>query len=146
MRVLEVDAEYAVTGLPEEAHDLAPAGWIVPVFRLQGALHRHADIALRNGPARVGNGNTGRDLGRVDAKNIAGRAMQPDPAEIARHLVLVIVDRALLEINRDGIGGIVTLGLNLLLGDEGDVGIGILKQWMELAADGTGQLAPRAAP
>src|SRR5262249_15986084 len=53
----------------------------------------------------------------VTGAGVAGGAVQPDMTEFARHAILVIVNGALLEIDRDGVGSVIALGVDLLLSD-----------------------------
>src|SRR5262249_10905731 len=48
---LLVDTDDAIAGLLQERDDLAPAVRIVPVFALGRALHRDADVGIRDRPA-----------------------------------------------------------------------------------------------
>jgi hypothetical protein len=79
---LLVDADDAVAARLEEGDDLAPACRVVPVLALARALHGDADIGLRDRAAVVGQGEAGRDLGGVDAEDVAGGAVQADMAEV----------------------------------------------------------------
>src|SRR5262249_9204174 len=64
--------------------------------------------------------------------------VQPDKAEVAGLLNEVIV----VEEQADIVGGVITLRLDLLVGDEGDVGIGRTKQRDELLGHGAGEPTP----
>ena len=96
VRRLLVDADDAVAGLLQERDDLAPAVRVVPVLCLRRALHRDADIGLGDRPAVVGERNARRHLGRIDAQDVAGGAVQPDIAEVAglEDEVLVVEEQA----------------------------------------------------
>ena len=87
---------------------------------LRRALHRDADVGLGDRPAVVGECDARRHLGRIDAENIAGGAMQADMAEVAGlvHAVLVVEEQP------HAVGRVIALGLDLLVRDEGDVRIG----------------------
>src|ERR1051325_1863931 len=56
---------------------------VVPVFRLRRRLRGDADIGLGDRPALIRQDHARRLLGRVDAEDIAGGAVQPDMAEVA---------------------------------------------------------------
>jgi hypothetical protein len=106
MRCFLVDAHYPIAGVLEERHHVAPTGRIVPEFGLQRALHGDADIGLVDRSRVVSDRYARRRLGRVDAENIAGGAVQSDQAENERDAILVIIDRPLHEIDRNDIGGV----------------------------------------
>src|SRR5215471_11987228 len=121
----------------QETDDLQPAARIVPVFCLRGALHADADIGLRNRPAVVRQMDARRLLGRLDAEDIPGTAMQPDETEVARlvHAILVVEEQA------HAVGRVVTLGLDLLVSEEGDVRINVAKQRDQPLGHAAGELA-----
>ena len=72
-----------IAGFLEEVDDLVPAGRVVPVFALGGALRRDADVGFGDRPACRRRSDARRHLGRIDAQDIAGGAMQPDVAKVA---------------------------------------------------------------
>jgi len=78
-----------------------------------------------------------RRFGRVDAEDVAGRSVQPDKAEIGGLVNAVLV----VEEEAHAIGGVIPLGLHLVLGDEFDLGIGVLEQGDELLGHRAGQFA-----
>ena len=63
--------------------------------------------------------------------------MQPDKAKIAglAYAILVVEEQA------NAVAGIIPLGLDLSVRDEGDVGIGVAKERDELLAHGAGETA-----
>src|SRR5262249_27083385 len=75
VRRLLIDADDPIAGLLQERDDLAPAMRVVPVFALRRALHRDADVRLRHRTALVAGIEPRRDLGRIDAQDIAGGAV-----------------------------------------------------------------------
>ena len=78
-----------------------------------------------------------RLLGRIDAEDIPGSAMQPDETEVARlvHTVLVVEEQP------HAVGRVVTLGLDLLVSEEGDVRISVAKQRDQPLGHAAGELA-----
>src|SRR4029077_20503507 len=107
MRRLSVDAYDAVAVLLQESDNLPPAGGIVPVLALHGALRRDADVTLGDRPRLVGELDPRRFLGRVDTEDITSRPVQPDVAEVAGLIKAVLV----AEEHSHFIGGIVVLRL-----------------------------------
>jgi hypothetical protein len=80
---------------------------------------------------------TRRDLDRIDAEDVAGRAVQPDVAKIAG-----LVDKILVvKKQADAVGRVISLRLDLLMGEEGDFGIGAAEQRNDLVAHGAGEIA-----
>src|SRR6516165_4155739 len=79
-----VDADDPIAGLLQEADDLVPAVWIIPVLALCCALNRNADVRLGDRSAVVCQRDAGRHLGRIYAENVAGCPMQPDVTEVGR--------------------------------------------------------------
>ena len=126
---LLVDADDAIAGLLEEARRSRASRSGCSSICLGRALHRDADIGLGDRPAVVVERDARRHLGRVDAEDIAGGAVQPDMTEVARLIDAVLV----VEEQPHAVGGVIALGLDLLVGDEGDVGIGVAKQRDQLA-------------
>ena len=85
------------------------------------AMH---DIGLGDRAAVVAIDDARRFLGRIDAENVAGGAMQPDVTEVGRleHEILVVEEQA------HRVGGVIAFRLDLLVREEGDVRIGIAEQ------------------
>src|ERR1700752_4310425 len=103
-----IDADHAVATLLEKLHDLAPAGGVVPVLALRGALGCDADVLLGNRAARVGQGDPRALLLWIDAENISGRTMQADQPEIAGLLHIRFVG----EEEADVVGRVVVVGID----------------------------------
>ena len=94
-----------------------PSHRIVPVFRLTGTLHRDADIGLLY-LARGGKIEARHLLVRVDAENVASRAMQADIAEVAG-LVIHIATEEETEV----VAGVGLAVRHVFLGYEGYLGV-----------------------
>ena len=88
-------------------------------------------------PTVVGQRDARRHLRRIDAENIAGRAMQPDVTEIARLVDAILI----VEEEPDAVGRVELLGFDLFMGHECDVRVTVTKQRDELFPDRAGQLA-----
>src|SRR5262249_7444495 len=82
--------------------------------------------------------NAWRHLGRVHSQNVSRGPVQSDMAEIAGLMNAGII----VEVQADIVGGVITLRLDLLVGDEGDIGIGRAKQRDELLTHRAGEPAP----
>src|SRR5258708_20157269 len=120
---LLINADGAVTDWFEEGENLTAASRVVPVFALGCALNSNADIRLGDRSGVVIERNARRNFCRIDAENIARGAMQPDVTEVRRliHEVLVVEEQP------DAVCRIIVFGLDLLVGEEGDVRICIPK-------------------
>ena len=79
-----VDTNHPVAARLEELHHLTPAMRVAPVFAPAAALHRDTDIGLVDRPTVVRQREAGRFLGRIDAQDVAGSAVQPDMAKVNR--------------------------------------------------------------
>ena len=82
------------------------------------------DVGFGDRTAVVGIDDARRLLGRIDAEDVAGSAMQPDVTEVGRleHEILVVEEQA------HRIGSVVAFPLDLLVREEGDIRIGIAEQ------------------
>src|SRR5258708_25136684 len=120
---LLINADDAVTHCFQEADNLTPASRVVPVFALGRALNRNADIRLSDRSSVVIERDARRNFCRIDAENIARSAMQPDVTEVRGliHEVLVVEEQP------DAVCRIIAFGLDLLMGEEGDVRVCIPK-------------------
>lgn len=107
---LAADADHPEARRLEKADDGVPAGRVGPVLALRRALHADADIRLGDRRRVVGQDQTRRRFGRIDAEDVARRAVQVDLAEI-RGLGAVL---GIVEEQAETVGGIGTRGEVLL--------------------------------
>src|SRR5258708_35054602 len=78
---LLVDADDAVAGLFQKAHDLSPAAGVVPVLALSRALNPDADIGLGDRPRIVSKRDPRGDFGWIDTEHGSGCAMHGGKAK-----------------------------------------------------------------
>lgn len=88
---LFVDAQHAVALRFQKFDHLMPAGAVIPEFGLAGGLRGDADIGFGY-LARGMDAQVRDDFARVDAQNMACRAVQPDRAKIKRLLVKIATE------------------------------------------------------
>src|SRR5579862_8145518 len=87
---LLIDAHHAIARLLKKPNGLAPTRRIVPILTLKRALHGDADIRLGDGTTVVSKHDAWRLLRRVNAKDIAGRTVQANVAEVTGHAILMV--------------------------------------------------------
>src|SRR5215468_9697125 len=137
---LLIDADDAIARLFQEGDDFAPAVGVVPVFALGGALHRDADIGLSDWPVVVAERDARRLLGRIDAQDIAGSAVQANMTEVAglEDVVLVVEEKP------HGVSCVIALGLDFIVREKRDLGIAVTQERDQLVAQSAGQPAAMA--
>src|SRR5258707_6133011 len=114
MRCLLVNAHDSISSLFQECDDRAPALRVVPVLALGGTLNGDADIGFSDRPCIIFDRESWPHLRWINSENIAGGAMQPDMAKVARLMDEVLV----IEKQTYAVGGVVTLRIDLFVGSK----------------------------